>query len=132
MTELTVFYDGGCPLCKIEIDHLRKCNNESRVSFEDIGHPSFSSRFPLINVENASKVLHGQTSNGDIILALDVTYLAWSLVGKRRWVAALRWPFIRPTVNVMYRFFARYRHQISFLVTGKRRCSSCADGVERA
>ena len=131
MTELTIFYDGACPLCKIEIDHLRRLDNAHRIGFEDIVDPSFSIRFPEVNVERASRVLHGQTANGDIVLALDVTYLAWSLAGKRRWVAPLRWSFVKPIANLLYRFFARYRHQISFLTTGKRRCPSSTNGVRR-
>jgi predicted DCC family thiol-disulfide oxidoreductase YuxK len=130
MTDLTIFYDGGCPLCGLEIDHLRRLDTTRRLCFEDIQHPSFTKRFPHINVEDASAVLHGQCANGDIILALDVTYLAWSLVGKRHWVAVLRWPLFAQIANFGYQVFAKHRHEIARLLTGKQHCSSCSNGVD--
>ncbi|GJE59549.1 thiol-disulfide oxidoreductase DCC family protein [Methylobacterium trifolii] len=33
--ELTVYYDGGCPLCRAEIGHYRKSRGAERVAFVD-------------------------------------------------------------------------------------------------
>ena len=125
MTQLTIFFDGGCPLCAAEIGHLERLDRDKNLAFEDIYAPSFNERFPHINPQQADKILHGQWQDGGIIYGLDVTYHSWALVGKRHWVAILRWPIFKQMAQLGYRFFARYRHRISALVTGKPRCETC-------
>ncbi len=34
--ELTVYYDGGCPLCRAEIGHYRKSRGAERLAFVDV------------------------------------------------------------------------------------------------
>jgi len=99
VAELTIFFDGGCPLCAAEIGHLERLDGAKKMAFEDIYAPLFSERFPHIDVKKADLVLHGQWADGSIIYGLDVTYHSC--------------------------FFARYRHRISALVTGKPRCERC-------
>ncbi|MGB2045074.1 MAG: thiol-disulfide oxidoreductase DCC family protein [Porticoccaceae bacterium] len=122
---LTIFYDGGCPLCVAEMRHLQKLNTAGNIAFENIYEKDFSERFPHINQQQADRILHGQTSDGSMLYGLDVTYRAWVLVGKRRWVAVLRWPLIKWFADIGYLFFARYRYTISGLLTGQSRCDSC-------
>ena len=125
MPELIVFFDGRCPLCVIEIEHLQRLNSERKLSFEDIFHASFAQRFPHINLQSAEAILHGQLASGKIIKALDVTYLAWSLVGKRRWVAVLRWPIIGRLANICYSIFAKHRKKITSVLQRQPICASC-------
>ena len=124
--ELTIFYDGGCPLCVAEMQHLYERNGQNKIAFEDIYADDFGERFPHINQQKADRILHGQRADGQIILGLDVTYQAWTLVGKRHWVAVLRWPIIKHVADAVYLLFARYRNTISKLLTGKSRCEACA------
>ena len=122
---LTIFYDGGCPLCVAEMRHLQKLDSAGNIAFENIYETGFSERFPQINQQQADRILHGQTGDGDMLFGLDVTYRAWVLVGKRKWVAILRWPLIKWFADISYLFFARYRYTISRLLTGQSRCDSC-------
>ncbi|MBU1296103.1 DUF393 domain-containing protein [Marinomonas sp. UCMA 3892] len=122
---LTIFYDGHCPLCAAEMQTLQSLDTQKKLQLEDIHADSFSERFPYIDKVEADRLLHGQLANGKIIKGLDVTCLAWKLVGKHKWMQLLRWPVIRFFADMGYKFFARYRHQISSFVTGKPRCESC-------
>lgn len=126
MTDLTIFYDGGCPLCATEMNHLRKRDSNHAIAYEDIYAEGFESRFPYIDRTQADRILHGQLADGTIIYALDVTYEAWTLVGKRHWVAILRWPIFKQVADLGYVFFAKYRHTISSLISGQKRCDSCS------
>jgi len=126
VAELIIFYDGGCPLCVSEMRHLSKLDTESKISLENIYADDFSARFPHIDQHRADQILHGQLASGEVIYALDVTYTAWSLVGKRHWVAVLRWPIIKQIADYSYLFFAKYRSTISKLLTGSERCEMCA------
>ena len=123
--ELTIFYDGGCPLCMKEMRHLHQADSKNKILFVDINANDFQSNYPTIKKDEANRILHGWVADGSLILGLDVTCKAWSLVGKGRWLAVLRWPLIKPVADLFYLFFAKYRNSISWWLTGQRRCNSC-------
>lgn len=125
MTELTIFYDGSCPLCVLEMRHLCRHDSEQKIALQDIHAEGFAQRFPHIDPVRADQILHGQLADGKMIYALDVTYTAWVLVGKRHWVAVLRWPVVKQVSHFVYLFFAKYRSRISRLLTGSDRCEVC-------
>lgn len=122
---LTVFYDGYCPLCVKEMLQLSQHDKHGALCLVDINSDSFSEKFPDINKQKASQVLHGKTREGEVLLGLDTTYRAWSLVNKHGWLRVLRWPVIRVIADFFYLVFARNRYRISFLLTGNARCESC-------
>ena len=127
---LTIFYDSHCPLCSAEIRQLEASDKAGRLRFVSLHAENFSQQYPHIDQTFANRVLHGQLDSGEILLGLDVTYRAWAAVGKHKWLAILRWPIIRRLADGIYLLFARYRNQISYLLTGKSRCTSCTlDGA---
>ncbi|SMY16418.1 thiol-disulfide oxidoreductase DCC family protein [Photobacterium aquimaris] len=128
--KLILFYDSSCPLCVAEMRQLQTYNNHQQLLFEDILAPDFNQRFPYINIRDASAVLHGlyfpnPQQSPQLLLGLDVTYRAWNSIGKKKWLAILRWPIIRFFADKCYLFFARNRYKISYLFTGKSRCENC-------
>lgn len=126
---LTLFYDGTCPLCMMEMKQLMKRNSAKQLAFEDINVDDFSSRYPTFDKAALNARIHAMWSNGDVITGLDVTYEAWRAVGKGWVYAPLRWPLIKPLADWGYTKFAKHRYTISFLLTGKRR--QCDSGVCR-
>jgi predicted DCC family thiol-disulfide oxidoreductase YuxK len=126
MAQLTLFYDGGCPLCLAEMRHLYQLDQEQCIEFVDINSQEFASQHPTIDRDEANRILHGQLPSGEIILGLDVTHRAWTLVGKGWWIAPLRWPLFKPVADWAYLLFARHRNLISKWVTGQPRCQSCS------
>ena len=123
-TALTIFYDGRCPLCAAEMKQLRQLDHAGKLRLEDINRPDFKQRFPHIDPVAADRVLHGQWTNGTLIYGLDVTQQAWALVGRHQWLKLLRLPLVRWFADFGYLFFARYRRQISRLLTGSSRCDA--------
>ena len=107
------------------MDHLVRLNTEAKLAFENIYARDFSQRFPQIDLQAADLVLHGQLQSGEMIYGLEVTYQAWALVGKRHWVAILRWPVVKQVSHQVYLFFAKHRSRISKLLTGSERCEVC-------
>jgi predicted DCC family thiol-disulfide oxidoreductase YuxK len=125
--QLTIFYDSQCPLCLAEMQQLKGYDDLGRLNFVNLNTDNFSQRYPHIDPVRANRILHGQLETGEILLGLDVTYRAWSLVGKHKWLALLRWPIIRHLADGFYLLFARYRYGISYLLTGQSRCTGiCA------
>jgi predicted DCC family thiol-disulfide oxidoreductase YuxK len=109
---LTIFYDGNCPLCCAEMDKLKHYDSENNLVLIDLHQKNFNAQFPLINVDKAMAILHG-VYHGEILLGLDVTHRAWTIVGKGAWVAPLQLPIIKQFSNIAYRLLAKYRHPIS-------------------
>jgi predicted DCC family thiol-disulfide oxidoreductase YuxK len=105
--------------------HLHQADSNNKILFVDINANDFQSNYPTINKDEANRILHGWVADGSLILGLDVTCKAWSLVGKGRWLVVLRWPLIKPVADLFYLFFAKYRNSISWWLTGQRRCNSC-------
>lgn len=126
MHDLTIFYDSACPLCLKEMRQLKSYDVEGRIGLVDIYEPDFDDNYPQINRAEAGKILHALSTDGDLILGLDVTCRAWEVVGRHRWLKLTRLPLIQPIADSCYRFFARHRYRISFILTGKSRCDRCS------
>lgn len=122
---LTIFYDGYCPLCMAEMNKLISLDKQQKITFVDIQDDTFHSQYPHLDWQTLNARIHGYLSNGQLISGLDVTYLAWKLVGKGWVYAPLRWPLTRWFADLVYIFFAKHRYRISYFLTGKKRCVPC-------
>lgn len=110
--KLTIFYDGNCPLCNLEMKKLKQFDTNNLIILVNLHQADFNEKFPHINTDQAMKMLHGEYQE-EILLALDVTHRAWTLVGRAALVAPLQWPIIKPLSHGAYLVLAKYRHPIS-------------------
>ena len=129
--KLTLFFDIYCPLCVAEMEQLAKRNKKSLLNFEDINAADFGARYPEIDRHKANRILHGRYDDGKLIYGLDVTVQAWRLVDSHRWLVILRWPIIGLFADAVYWLFARYRYDISYFLTGQRRCEPCTKNGDK-
>ena len=109
---LTIFYDGHCPLCSLEMQKLKGYDNNDCIVLVNLHQKDFGSNFPDIYINKAMKILHGQYQ-GKILLGLDVTHRAWTLVGRGALVAPLQLPIIKQFAHGVYLLLAKYRRPIS-------------------
>lgn len=123
MPKLTIFYDGQCPLCVKEMEKLKSYDNDSSLHLVNTHSEEFVN-YPEIDPQEASRVLHAINDQNQLLLGLDVTYLAWKLVGKGWVYAPLRWPLVRPMADWAYLRFANNRYAVSKLLTGKSKCDN--------
>jgi len=128
---IRVFYDGFCPLCLAEMSRLRQYDVRQKIRFVDIQRARFKQDYPLLNWNELNARIHVEKTDGTMLTGLDATYFAWKTVGKGWVYAWLRWPIIRWVADGLYTGLARNRYKISFLLTGKRRCVSCAESLEK-
>lgn len=124
---LTIFYDGTCPLCSAEMDTLKRHDVGDLILLVDLHQANFEVNYPHINFDRAMRILHGEFQ-GKTLLGLDVTHRAWTLVGKGFWVAPLAFPIIKQIAHLFYLLIAKYRQPIShflhrYLHIGKNHCS---------
>lgn len=125
---LTIFYDGNCPMCHAEMQHLKRVDDNNRIALVNLHSLEFRELYPDINFDEAMRILHGRY-NGKQLLGLEVTHRAWTIVGKGFWVAPLNWPIVKTVSHWVYCLVAKYRHPISVFLSkvfgvGRQQCES--------
>lgn len=125
---LTIYYDGDCPMCSAEMAHLKGKDDRGLIKLVNLHDANFNTQNPGIDFDQAMKMLHGHYQ-GKLLLGLEVTHRAWTLVGKGFWVAPLNWPVIKPISHWLYCWVAKYRHPISTFLSrvfgvGQQPCDS--------
>jgi len=121
---LIIFYDGSCPICVKEMHQLKRFDINGQLFTVNALNEQLMASYPHIDPVEAMRILHAETSDGTLLLGLDANVAAWKLVNRKRWLAILRWPLIRPLADLGYLFFARYRYSISRVFTDES-CDQC-------
>lgn len=113
-----LFYDGQCPLCRREIDTLRRLERGG-LGFVDIHQqPEHSPLAP--DREALLRRLHLVTADGTWYTGLDATVRAWSHTAPGWLFRPLTWPLFRPLARHVYERWADRRYERRYA------CTSCA------
>jgi len=112
--EISVLFDGDCPLCVREVRMLRRLDRgRGRIGFEDIAAPGFeASRYGLDSATLMARI-HGVLGDGRVIEGMEVFRRAYAAVGLGWLLAPSRWPLLRPLCDAAYRSFARNRLRLT-------------------
>ena len=112
---LTLLYDAKCPVCSLEMDHLRERCRDGRLVFEDISQPGFdAARFGL-TYDAVDAEIHGIRPDGSVIRGVEVLRLAYAAAGLGWVMRPTGWAPLRPAFDAGYLVFARHRRRISAL-----------------
>ena len=110
---LTLLYDAQCPVCSLEMDHLRARCPDGRLLFEDISQPGFdAARFGL-TFEAVDAEIHAIRPDGSVLKGVEVLRLAYAAAGLGWVMHPTGWAPLRPLFDLGYRLFARHRRRIS-------------------
>ena len=110
---LTLLYDAQCPVCSLEMDHLRARCPDGRLLFEDISQPGFdAARFGL-TFEAVDAEIHAIRPDGSVLKGVEVLRLAYAAAGLGWVMHPTGWTPLRPLFDLGYRLFARHRRRIS-------------------
>jgi len=110
---LTLFYDAACPVCSLEMDHLRERDHAGRLRFVDIGAPGFDAAAHGATLQAMNAEIHARRADGSMLKGVEVLRLAYDAVGLGWVLRASAWPPLRPAFDGAYRVFARHRLAIS-------------------
>ena len=126
--KLTFLFDGGCPLCLKETNFLRKRDSANQIRFIDINNKDYNpNSFNDISYAEAMSNLHGILDNGEIIKGLDVLAYSYELIGLGWVYYPLKIRLISPLLRLVYRYWAKYRLQITGRPSMDKLCTSkCA------
>ena len=110
---LTLFYDAACPVCALEMDHLRERCRDGRLRFVDIAQPGFDPAPCGVTLAAMNAEIHGLCADGTMRRGVEVLRLAYAGAGIGWVLRPTGWAPLRPLFDAGYRVFARHRHSIS-------------------
>jgi predicted DCC family thiol-disulfide oxidoreductase YuxK len=113
MQNLSIYYDGECPLCLAEIHVLKSRNKLGLLEFVDVAAPQFDESAHQITCKLALATMQGRLADGTQLEGIPVFAEAY----KRANLPTLAWLFsrswLKPILNASYYLFAKYRNGIS-------------------
>lgn len=114
-----MFYDGGCPLCRREIEHYQRLDTAGRIEWLDISRDASLLQAFGITLDTAMARLHVLHRDGWMATGAAAFAVVWSELPYYRVLAHLLYRLnLLPLLERLYNRFARWRFQ--------RRCR---DGV---
>ncbi len=122
--EMEVFFDGGCPLCRREINLLRRGDRNQQIRFTDIEDLAFPLAETDKTLNDLMAQMHGRLPDGTWLKGVEVFRRMYALVGFGPLVWLSRWPIISQVLDLGYLIFARNRLRL----TGRCTAVSCPTG----
>ena len=113
MKNLTLFYDGLCPLCQAEIIFLSSRNQAGLLNFIDIHSEKYSAEVVGVSCQQALDSMYAQYEDGELINGVDVFSAAYERANLPKLAWLFSRPSLRPVLMKAYHCFAKNRHAIS-------------------
>jgi predicted DCC family thiol-disulfide oxidoreductase YuxK len=110
---LTLLYDAACPVCSLEMDHLRERNEAGHLRFVDISAPGFDPAPYGASLADMDAEIHALTGDGRLMRGVQVLRLAYEAVGLGWVMRPVGWGPLRGVAERAYRVFARHRRPLS-------------------
>ena len=121
--KLTIFFDGGCPLCKREIYFLQSRNKKGYLSFIDINTSDFYLDLKYgITYKQAMERIHALKSDGSLIKDIKVFQEAYTLIGLGWIYAPTKIPIFDKFIEFIYLIWAKYRLKLTFRPSIEQLC----------
>lgn len=116
---IEVFYDGGCPLCRREMDLLKRWDRRRQIRFSDINDQTFSPQIVGKTHEELMARLHGRLPDGTWLEGVEVFRRLYATVGFGPIVWLTRFPVLSPLLDIGYAIFARHRLRLTSRCTAE-------------
>ena len=129
--ELTLLYDGGCPLCLREVRSLKRLDaGRGLIAFTDIDADGYDpDQHAGINYRQAMGRMHAIRADGTVITDVEVFRQSYNLVGLGWLYAPTRWPLVHVLVDALYTWWANRRLQLTRRPDLEVLCSERCDRV---
>jgi predicted DCC family thiol-disulfide oxidoreductase YuxK len=108
MTHDTLYYDGDCPLCSVEMQKL-KLQADDQLRLVDIH--SLTDNAGLPEKQTLLSSLHLKRADGEWLTGLDANVAAWQHTRFGLFYRWLRWPLLRNFADWLYGRWAQVRYR---------------------
>ncbi|MEM8660514.1 MAG: DUF393 domain-containing protein [Pseudomonadota bacterium] len=113
--QITVYFDGSCPLCSAEISHYAAKDKEQRLCFLDVSQQGVNPGADLSS-ETAMQRFHVRLPDGTLKSGASGFVVLWEELPGWRWLAKIaRLPSVTPLLELFYRCFLPVRPMLSRL-----------------
>lgn len=108
--ELTLYFDGGCPVCSFEVSRYSRCSGSEKLDLRDIDAPDFDPVAEGLADHDWNNYMHARTADGKLLRGMNVFIAVWETLPGWRWLARIAsFPLCRPFFNLGYHLFTRIR-----------------------
>jgi len=128
---VTVYFDGGCPLCTREIDFYRKRAGSEAVSWVDVSAVEGDAVAPGLTRDAALARFHVRRGDGALLSGAAAFAELWRALPGFRAIGRIAslWP-LPPLLEFAYRAFLPVRPYLQRLAGGAKRDITCAPCAE--
>jgi predicted DCC family thiol-disulfide oxidoreductase YuxK len=106
----TVYFDGGCPLCRREIDFYRARAGGDSIEWVDAAGRDAAVFGPDLTRETALARMHVRRGDGALVSGAAAFAALWSSLPQYAWLGRLAsWPPVLKVLEVGYRGFLLVR-----------------------
>ena len=121
-----VFFDGQCPLCKREIDMMRRKDKLGKLRLTDISTAEYQT-LPDKDLVKMMKEIHGRYADGTFVTGVEVFREIYRRIGFGWLVSVSRLPVLKQLLDIAYSVFAyfRFRHASTRMKRNGIDCQQC-------
>ncbi|MFC3294301.1 thiol-disulfide oxidoreductase DCC family protein [Modicisalibacter luteus] len=109
---ITLFYDGGCPLCRRQVAWVKRRRGHDRVRFIDIRARGFDPTQWDRTCDELMGRLFALDSEGRWYAGMDSTRALYAVLGYRGWVRLSSLPGLDMMLDRLYLAVAKRRNRI--------------------
>ena len=116
--DLTVFYDGSCPLCRREIAVYSRRDTSARIRWADVSACSPEILPKGLTRQDALARFHVQRADGSVIAGAGAFAELWAHTPGFQWLGKIaRVPIIQLVLDPVYVIFLRWRPALQRLLS---------------
>lgn len=108
MSQDTLYYDGQCPLCSLEMEKLKR-HAGTKLQLMDIHSLQDNPELPTKQL--LLSTLHLKRADGKLLTGLDANVAAWQYTRFGAFYRWLRWPLVRTIADWFYARWAQVRYR---------------------
>jgi predicted DCC family thiol-disulfide oxidoreductase YuxK len=124
-----VLYDYACPVCRVEMERLKRRDRHERLVLLDINSPAFNEQTWGVTHAQASAALHVLTPDNEWLVGVPAIHHVYQQVGLGWLMAPTRWPVVASIADRFYRYIAPNRYAISRWLGLASTSVPCTDSV---
>lgn len=123
--EITLFFDGDCPLCSREVRYLERKDSRNLIRFVDISAPDFNPDVYSKTKSDFMRAIQAELPDGTFIEGMEVFRRIYQAIGYGFLLKPTKLPIIKQIFDFAYYVFARNRIRIGSLLgrCGLGKCS---------
>ncbi len=122
-----VFYDSHCPMCKAEIEMIRRKDKRGQMKLTDIADVNFDPKSTGKTLDELMREIHGRYADGTLVIGVEVFREIYGRLGFGFLVRPTRWAIIRWPMDMAYRLFAGIRYRAALKRYNKGNCELPVD-----